>query len=184
MIKGKYKDIYKTKNKYKVIYADPPWQYGDKQKSNRRGGCEKYYRTMSAKELMDMEDVLKRISEKDSVLFMWVTSPFLFFGKELMEKWGFKYKSLFIWNKVKHNMGHYNSVRHEFLLIGTKGKCTPENRKLFNSIQTIERSDKHSEKPERFREIIDTLYPSGKRIELFSRKIVDGWHCWGDEVND
>lgn len=79
-------------------------------------------------------------------------------------------------------MGHYNSVRHELLLVCTKGSCTPENIKLFDSVQSIEKTSKHSEKPEEFREIIETLYPSGNRIELFARKKIDNWDSWGDEV--
>jgi N6-adenosine-specific RNA methylase IME4 len=79
-------------------------------------------------------------------------------------------------------MGHYNSVRHEVLLICTKGSCTPENVKLFDSVQTIEKTKKHSEKPEEFREIINTLYPSGKKIELFRRgDAPNGWSVWGNE---
>jgi N6-adenosine-specific RNA methylase IME4 len=78
-------------------------------------------------------------------------------------------------------MGHYNSVRHEILLICTKGSCTPQNVKLFDSVQSIERTE-HSVKPEAFREIIDTLYPHGKRIELFARRSLPGeWKGWGNE---
>jgi N6-adenosine-specific RNA methylase IME4 len=100
---------------------------------------------------------------------------------QVIDAWGFEYKTSFVWDKVKHNMGHYNSVRHEFLLVCTKGSCTPDVQKLFDSVQTIERT-KHSEKPEEFRKIIDTIYPNGKRIELFSRKKVDGWESFGNEL--
>ena len=95
--------------------------------------------------------------------------------------WDFKYKTSFVWNKIKHNFGYYNSVRHELLLVCTKGSCRPDNSKLFNSVQSIERKA-HSEKPDEFREIIDTLYTKGKKIELFSRKKVEGWDVWGNQV--
>ena len=49
-------------------------------------------------------------------------------------------------------------------------------------MQRIERTKKHSQKPEEFRNIIDTLYPIGERIELFARQYADGWDCWGNEV--
>ena len=116
-------------------------------------------------------------------LFLWVTSPFLKKCFEVIEAWGFEYKTNFVWYKVKHNFGYYNSVRHEHLFICTKGSCTPDNDKLINSVQTIERSKKHSEKPEKFREIIDTLYPNGKRIELFARNKAKGWDSWGNEIS-
>jgi N6-adenosine-specific RNA methylase IME4 len=113
---------------------------------------------------------------------MWVTSPLLEDSFKVINAWGFKYKTSFVWDKVKHNMGHYNSVRHEFLLICTRGSCTPDNKKLYDSVVEVERSDKHSEKPEEFRKIIDYLYTHGKRIELFSRKKVDNWEVWGNQI--
>ena len=112
---------------------------------------------------------------------MWATCPLLEDALELCKAWGFKYKAQFIWDKIKHNMGHYNSVRHELLLICTKGSCTPDNVKLFDSVQSIERTE-HSRKPEEFRQIIDTLYVHGSKIELFARgKAVDNWEVWGNE---
>lgn len=167
------------KGKYKVIYADPPWSYGDK-RAPSTGGCEDHYITMSLKDICDMP--VEELAEENSVLFLWVTSPLIEEGLQVVKSWGFKYKAMFIWDKVKHNMGHYNSVRHEILLICTKGSCTPQNVKLFDSVQSIERTNKHSEKPEEFRNIIDTLYPKGKRIELFSRTNAENWEVWGNQL--
>jgi N6-adenosine-specific RNA methylase IME4 len=86
-----------------------------------------------------------------------------------------------VWDKIKHNKGHYNSVRHEFLLVCTKGSCVPDEAKLFDSVQSIEKTE-HSQKPEEFREIIDTLYNKGRKIELFARKHTDNWDTWGFEA--
>lgn len=168
------------KGKYRVVYADPPWEYGDERAGGNHGGAIDHYPTMSLRELSDMP--LDELAEDDAVLFLWVTSPLLEDSFKLLNSWGFKYKTQFIWDKVKHNMGHYNSVRHEHLLIATKGSCTPDNVKLFDSVQTIERTDKHSEKPEEFRKIIDTLYTYGNKIELFARKKVEGWEAYGNEL--
>jgi len=168
------------KGKYRVIYADPPWKYGDERAGGNHGGAIDHYPTMSLQELSDMP--VDELAEDDAVLFMWATSPQLEDSFRLLNCWGFKYKTQFIWDKVKHNMGHYNSVRHEILLIATKGSCTPDNKKLFDSVQTIERTDKHSEKPEEFRNIIDTLYTYGNKIELFARKKVEGWEGYGNEL--
>lgn len=124
---------------------------------------------------------VENITEDNSVLFIWVTSPILEECFEVINSWGFKYKSSFVWDKIKHNMGHYNSVRHEFLLIATKGSCQPDIQKLYDSVQSIERKG-HSEKPEYFREIIEHIYTLGKRIELFARKPMKGWDVYGNEV--
>lgn len=169
---------------YRVIYADPPWKYNDTQGgsiSESYGAAEKHYPSMSLSELSSLP--IPDLSQEDAVLFLWATSPLLPDALKLGNSWGFKYKAAFVWDKVKHNMGHYNSVRHELLLICTRGSCTPDVMKLFDSVQVIERTDKHSEKPEEFRAIIDTLYPHGPRIELFRRgDAPDGWTVWGNEV--
>jgi N6-adenosine-specific RNA methylase IME4 len=174
-------DIYNTNEKFRVIYADPAWSYNDKQNTPQLGGAAKHYDTMSISQLCELP--VESISEKDSVLFLWVTSPLLEDAFTVINGWGFKYKTSFIWDKVKHNMGHYNSVRHEILLIATKGICTPDNKMLYDSVQSIERNDNHSEKPIEFLDIIDSLYNYGNKLELFCRNIKKAnWFGWGNEL--
>lgn len=180
-VSNKYVDIYNTQEKFRVIYADPAWSYNDKQNTPNLGGAEKHYGTMSNNDIYNLP--VNNITEKDAVLFLWVTSPLLKEGMQTINSWGFNYKTSFIWDKVRHNMGHYNSVRHEFLLVATKGNCTPDNKKLHNSVQRIEKSDRHSEKPIEFLDIIDELYSYGNKIELFCRDIKkQNWYGWGNEL--
>ena len=170
---------------YRVIYADPPWKYGDERgglgstKSNY-GPAEHHYPTMSIKELCELD--VGGLAHDDAVLFLWVPSPLLQNAFPVIKAWGFSYKSSFVWDKVSHNFGNYNSVRHEFLLICTRGSCLPDSDKLKDSVVSIEKSRKHSEKPELFRELIDEMYSGGPRIELFARTEIEGWDAWGDEV--
>lgn len=169
--------------KYRVIYADPPWQYGDKRGGEgiTATGAEHHYPTMPLSDLKALD--VRGMSADDSVLFLWATSPLLPDALELAEAWGFKYKASFVWDKVAHNMGHYNSVRHEFLLVCTRGSATPDNVKLFDSVQVIEKTKVHSQKPEEFRTIIETLYQHGGKVELFRRgNAPEGWNVWGNEV--
>lgn len=174
-------DIYATDTKYRVIYADPAWNYNDAQDISSLGGASKHYNTLTTSQICELP--VKNISEKDAVLFLWVTSPLLEDGMRVIKEWGFKYKSSFIWDKIKHNMGHYNSVRHEFLLIATRGSCVPDNKKLYDSVQSIEKSDKHSQKPKEFLDIIDDIYTYGDRIELFAREAYSAsWDVWGNEI--
>lgn len=164
--------------KYRVIYSDPPWKYGD-QLTEDYGAIKFHYPAMTISELCELP--IKEMIEDDAVLFLWVTSPLLFECEPIIRAWGFKYKTSFVWDKIKHNMGHYNSVRHEFLLICTRGSCTPDAKQLFDSVQSIERT-KHSAKPEEFRDIINTLYPHGKKLEMFARKEApEGWDKWGNQ---
>jgi len=169
------------KDKFKVIYADPPWKYND-ELIEEYGAASHHYPHMTINELCDHK--IKTIAMDNSVLFLWVTSPLLKEVWPVIDAWGFKYKASFVWDKVKHNYGHYNSVRHEFLLICTRGSCLPQNNKLEDSVKSIKRSETHSEKPAEFRELIDRMYPEGNRIELFARgKLPEGWRAWGDESN-
>ncbi len=162
--------------KYRIIYADPPWKYSNTMPDYFTEQAD-HYPLMTIEELCNLP--IKDIAEDNAVLFLWTTSPILEDVFQVIKSWGFKYKASFIWDKIKHNMGHYNSVRHEFLLICTRGSCTPDEGKLFDSVQSIERTSKHSEKPEEFRNIVDTLYTYGDRIELFARSQYEGWAAWG-----
>jgi len=125
---------------------------------------------------------VKDITEANAILFLWATAPMLMAAARVIDAWGFNYKTSLVWDKVRHNFGHYFSVRHEHLLVCTHGSCTPDASTLHDSVVVIERSGRHSEKPARFRELIDELYPHGNRIELFARHRVDGWDAWGLEV--
>ena len=172
--------------KYRVIYADPPWKYHDEMTINPDsedyGPADAHYPQMTIAELCEMP--IKNLAEDNAVLFLWTTSPLLESSFKVIKAWGFQYKTSFVWDKIKHNMGHYNSVRHEFLLLCTLGSCTPDINKLFPSVQRVERSKKHSEKPREFRTIIETLYTSGERLELFARTRHEGWTSYGNELSE
>jgi N6-adenosine-specific RNA methylase IME4 len=118
---------------YRIILADPPWLYHCKQVNAAEDhyGAEDYYDCSTDKQLCeyrlgDGSRTVKELADKDAVLFMWVTTPMLERWFPIIEAWGFEYKTHFVWDKIKHNMGHYNSVRHELLLICTRGSCQPD----------------------------------------------------------
>jgi N6-adenosine-specific RNA methylase IME4 len=165
-------------DKYRVIYADPPWQYGNTMPDYFTEQAD-HYTLMTLDQICQMP--VREMCEENAVLFLWVTSPILEESFEVVRSWGFQYKASFVWDKIKHNMGHYNSVRHEILLVCTRGSCQPDVQKLFDSVVSEERTE-HSKKPESFRQIIDTIYPHGKRIELFARVGVENWDCYGNEI--
>lgn len=174
--------------KYRVIYADPPWKYNNSGVIVTDTGAEvypralKHYPDMSIAELCEIGATIKDMADDNAVLFLWVTSPLLEESFDVIRAWGFKYKTSFVWDKIAHNFGHYNSVRHEFLLVCTRGSCTPDVPTLYDSVVSIQRTE-HSVKPEDFRRIIDDLYTYGQRIELFARRPVDGWEVWGNQAN-
>lgn len=166
--------------KYRVVYADPPWSYG-----NSRPDAASWPSVATKYPTMKLSDVcaipVKEWIDENAVLFLWVTSPVLEEAFQVVKAWGFTYKASFIWDKVAHNMGNYNSVRHELLLVCTRGSCTPDVRKLFDSVITEERTE-HSVKPDVVYEIIETLYTHGRRLEMFQRRERKGWTGWGLEA--
>ena len=166
--------------KYHVVYADPPWMYdGGKPLSDKYGDVQKHYPPMETADICALP--VSGLCLEDCTLFLWATAPKLPEALEVMKSWGFQYKTCIVWDKIKHNFGFYFSVRHELLLIGGKGRSTPDkSNNLHDSVISIERSDKHSEKPAYFRELIEQLY-SGPMIELFARQAAEGWDVWGNQ---
>jgi N6-adenosine-specific RNA methylase IME4/transposase-like protein len=157
--------------KYRIIYADPPWHYGAHLQPDYHTEQRDHYPAMPLEEICALP--VKDWVENDAV-----TSPFLEKAFQVVGAWGFEYKAQFVWDKIKHNMGHYNSVRHENLFVCTRGACQPDYKHLFDSVQSIERG-KHSAKPVDFYDIIETNYTHGRRLEIFARTKREGWDVYG-----
>ena len=174
--------------KYEIIYCDPPWDYkGQKQHSGKKGedtgGAIEHYGTVKLKDLKKLN--VSSIAANNALIFMWVTSPHLDQGIELMTAWGFKYKTIgFVWDKNRVNPGYYTMSQCEICIIGKKGKI-PSPRGARNVRQYIRsQRTKHSEKPLEVQYRITKMFPTQNKIELFARRAkVSGWDFWGNEVN-
>lgn len=171
------------KGKHRVIYADPPWWYATPQhsKTEQATVLKSHYPSMKIDEICALP--VKQMAADNAVLFLWTTSPLLFEAGKVIDAWGFTYKASIIWDKVKHNVGHYVSVRHEFLLICTRGSCPKDSDKLADSVVVMERTE-HSAKPDIFRNMIDEMYVpvKGDRVELFARAdLPKHWKAWGNQ---
>jgi len=174
---------------YRVVYADPPWHYGNAGivgeelgQSDAYGRAERFYPSMTIEELCALD--IKGRTADAAVLFLWVTSPLLAECFAVIKAWGFAYKASFVWHKLAHNFGHYNSVRHEFLLLCTKGSCLPDHpTPMPESVIAVPRAA-HSEKPQEFRRLIERLYDGNAetRLELFGRAPAPGWTVHGNEI--
>ena len=173
--------------KYKIIYADPPWQYRVYSKKGQGRSAENHYHTMNIKDIMALP--VDKIADKDCILFLWITFPCLKEGIEVMERWGFKYKTCgFNWvkrNKKKNTyfmgLGFWTRSNSEVGLIGTKG----QPKRISKSVPQIcdARIMEHSRKPAEIRERIVELCGELPRIELFARDKVKGWDSLGDEMD-
>ncbi|MHA1682570.1 MAG: ribonuclease H1 domain-containing protein [Promethearchaeota archaeon] len=245
----RFVDIFKTKKKFGVIYADPPWNYAISGSKKYQGQAHFHYPTMKFEDIKNLP--IQRIKKDTCALLLWTTSSFLPQAFELIKAWGFKYISMFLdWHKinkktkelVNNGMGHYTIIINEFLLLGmsgeghrvrriapmtivddhvivdddeyllfarngkVKGEYREEtyitHRNVIDSEEPIERKDKeaialqfhsgevraprgrHSAKPDEGFDVIDRIFPQDKepaRLELFSRKVREGWYCWGND---
>jgi len=169
--------------KYQIIYADPPWHYNDKSKSHG-GGAESHYPTMATEDICKLDIP----SGEDSVLLLWVTYPQLEEGLKVIKAWGFNYKTVaFTWvkttlgNNPLMGMGRYTRANAEICLLATKGKGCKRIDASVRNVQFYPRV-RHSKKPSEFRNEIVRLFGDLPRIELFARQKVEGWDCWGNEV--
>ena len=172
------------KNKYSIILADPPWEYQDK---GCNGNCEDHYDTMNIKQICALP--INSITTKDAILFLWTTYPMLKEALQLIEAWGFEYKSIgFQWVKQNktgqgffYGLGRWTRGNTEPCLIATKGKPQRYGKDVFQLIVTPIRG--HSQKPDEQYQKIEQLMGNLPRIELFARQKIPGWDCWGNDDN-
>lgn len=167
--------------KFKTIYADPPWKYGNQ---GTRAATDNHYPTLSVDEICELP--IGELAEDQAHLHLWTTNAFIFDAKKVIEAWGFEYKSVLVWMKPQVGIGNYWRVNHEFLLLGVRGGF--QFRDSDGAMQARMRSVVeharigHSRKPDLFAQMIERV-SFGPFIELFARRARAGWSSWGNEVN-
>jgi len=170
--------------RFKIIYADVPWSYRDQGCS---GTMADHYHGMKLEDIKRLP--VQDIADKDSVLFFWATYPMLKEALEVIEAWGFTYKTIaFQWIKLNpksltpfYGLGRWTRGNTEPCLLATKGHPHRVSNSVFQLIQTPRR--RHSEKPDIVRDKIIELMGPLPRIELFARKKAPGWEAIGNEID-
>ena len=170
--------------KYQIIYADPPWEYSF---PHTRKIAQDDYPTMSLDNIKHLS--VFNISADNAILLLWVNTPRLKEGFEVITAWGFEYKTIaFTWVKTNSNsmglfwgMGQYTRSNTENCLLATRGNGL---KVISHSVHQVLMSpiQEHSRKPIIVRDFIVQLFGDLPRIELFARHKVEGWDCWGNEV--
>lgn len=168
---------------YKTIQADPPWQYSNKNTGgNMKSGASNKYPTMSTDEICALD--IPGISDKNSCLFLWGTTPLLPDALRVLNAWGYTYKTTLYWEKIMQmGLGFWWRGQVEYVLFGIKGKVASFRMQESNIIQC--KVGKHSEKPEEMYNKIERaidkmdMFPA---VELFARKERIGWDCIGNEL--
>lgn len=172
--------------KYSVIYADPPWRYRVYSKKGLGRSAESHYPTMSLEEIKALP--IGELAAKDCVLFMWITFPCMQEAFQVLEAWGFEYKTTaFVWikqNRVSDSlfwgMGYWTRANAELCILATKGHPKRASPGVHQVI--VSHIEEHSKKPEEARNRIVQLMGDVPRIELFARQSPEGWDVWGNEV--
>lgn len=166
---------------YKVLTADPPWQFSDSLPGKSRGASKNY-------ETLNLTGIIEfpiPEMEKDSVLFLWRVAAMPEEALKVCRAWGFKPYTEMVWNKTTVNgkqwfgMGRLLRNSHESVLIGIRGK---PQRKIANIRSAFSAPyTKHSGKPEAFYDIVEELI-DGPYVELFARRQRQGWTCIGKDI--
>ena len=181
---------YTIGKKYKTIYADPPWQF-----QNRTGKVAPEHKRLSRYSTMQLEEIkalpVSKVADEKCHLYLWVPNALLPEGLEVMQAWGFEYKTNIIWEKVRKDgmpdgrgVGFYFRNVTEILLFGIRGdknRTLDPGRSQVNLIRSIKRE--HSRKPDEFVNLIERC-SSAPFLELFARGDRAGWDMWGDQAVD
>src|SRR5262249_646605 len=142
-----------------------------------RWGADQHYPLMTVEAIRSLR--VDRLAAENGHLWLWVTNAALPVGREVMEAWGFTYRSCLTWIKPRFGLGLYLRNQPEHLVLGTRGKAPVlfrgQGTWLYAPVQ------EHSHKPEEQYAIIERCSP-GPYLELFARRKHLGWDVWGDEV--
>jgi N6-adenosine-specific RNA methylase IME4 len=171
---------YKMNQKYQVICADPPWTYQPwstkEVQGNRVVSC--HYGTMSLPDIKALP--VADYADKNCALFLWVTDPLLQEGLDVIQSWGFSFKTVgFTWvkktkfNKFFTGLGYWTRGNSEMCLLATKGKPPRKSKSVKRLVVSPRRE--HSRKPDEiYRDYIPALV-DGPYLELFARTQRPGW---------
>lgn len=168
--------------KYDVIYADPPWDVKMFKRKTRPNQQKHAY------PMMKLDDIKKlpidNMTKDTSILFLWTTQGYLKQAFDVLDEWGFNYQRTITWDKQNGMCLYGFHHRTEFILVGRKGNLPkfPKRKTIPTMIQISSKKLRHSEKPREIRGMIEVF--GDDRIELFARKEVNGWDCFGNEVEN
>jgi N6-adenosine-specific RNA methylase IME4 len=183
--------------RYRVIYADPPWHFATYSDKGKGRSAEAHYDCLSIDDIKAFP--VAAWAAPDAVLLLWATDPLLPRALEVIEAWGFAYKTVgFYWVKLNKaagarlsnespplaerdfftGLGFWTRANPEPCLLATRGhpkRSAGDVRRLL-----IAPRREHSRKPDEAYDRIERLLP-GPYLELFARRSRPGWDRFGDQ---
>jgi N6-adenosine-specific RNA methylase IME4 len=187
--------------KFGVVYADPPWVFKVYSGKGKARSADRHYkedeqtgeRTLSIDDLKALP--VKELAADDAALFLWAVMPELPGALDVMNAWGFTYKTTaFVWIKTTENangillngdglhwgMGYWTRANTEVCLFGTRGAPKRVAKDVHQVI--VSPVGAHSRKPEQANARIERLL-DGPYLEMFGRRPMEGWTVWGNDIN-
>ena len=193
--------------KFNIVICDPPFVFADKLKmSDVKRSSGSNYDTMTLQQIKDIP--INKITDKESLLALWVPSTLLQDGLDIMKLWNFSYRQMWIWVKLKKDpfkilrnekdikwdqikfedflsfgMGHIGRNVHEICLIGTKGKIYKHIKNKSQRTVFFYQNTRHSQKPEILQDKLDLIFPGQdlNRLEIFGRRLRTNWTVLGNQ---
>jgi N6-adenosine-specific RNA methylase IME4 len=174
---------------YSTVVADPPWTYNTTRQlttaKTRKPDAEANYSTLTMRDIAALP--VATLAAANAHLYLWVTNPRLFgdvdavsrFGPiDIIEAWGFEYRTMLTWRKTGTlGMGYYFRGDTEHVLFATRGDVPiPPDRRMRNWFEAPKNG--HSIKPAAFGDLVEQVSP-GPYVELFARQPRLGWDSWG-----
>lgn len=172
--------------KYDIVLADPPWMERGAGKIKR--GADKHYPLMKTKDIINLP--VRTIVNDNAHLYLWTTNSHLKDAFDVIESWGFTYKTCITWVKDRFGLGQYFRGMTEHVLFAVRGNIPykfDDNGKRMQGTTVINaKRTTHSTKPLEIYDIISKVSdrPSFNKIELFARHKMPGWDIWGNELNN
>jgi N6-adenosine-specific RNA methylase IME4 len=175
--------------RFATVLADPPWRF-----TNRTGKMAPEHRRLSRYETMTLDDIralpVASVAAETAHLYLWTPNALLPEALQVMEAWGFAYKSNIVWHKIRKDggsdgrgVGFYFRNVTEMILFGVRGKnarTLPPGRRQVNMVETRKRE--HSRKPDEQYELIEACSP-GPYLEMFARGERRRWSVWGNQAD-
>ncbi|HEX3622530.1 MAG TPA: MT-A70 family methyltransferase [Acidimicrobiales bacterium] len=173
--------------RFSTLLADPPWRF-----LNRTGKVAPEHRRLSRYDTMTSAEIaalpVADLAADRSHCYLWVPNALVADGLQVLAQWGFTYKSMLVWHKVRRDggsdgrgVGFYFRNVTEPVLFGVRGRLRTldPGRRQVNLLATRKRE--HSRKPEELYDIVEACSP-GPYLELFARYPRLGWAQWGAEA--
>jgi N6-adenosine-specific RNA methylase IME4 len=175
--KGNPKDLIVYDPGFRVVLIDPPWNFETYSGVNSK--VDKHYKTQHIEWIKSLP--IKSVCSSDCVLFCWITDPFINRAEEVLNAWGFTYKTIgFHWVKLNQDgspfMGNGYWTRANSATTGSPQRISASVERVI-----LSKREQHSKKPEEQYNRIEELV-EGPYLEIFARKKRNGWTCIGNEV--